>query len=80
MAISVVEGIVTSGVLAGNIDDEGLFERCSTWLDSEGIRPGIIVGFSDRRGSLVGILVRYWLVPRERVDWLIFQIVPRIIG
>ena len=80
MAISVVEGIVTSGVLAGNIDDEGLFERCSTWLDSKGIRPGIIVGFADGRGGLVGILLRYWLVPRERVDWMVFQIVPKIKG
>ena len=66
--------------LAGNIDDEGLFERCSTWLDSEGIRPGIIVGFADGRGGLVGILLRYWLAPRERVDWMVFQIVPKIKG
>ena len=80
MAISVVEGIVTWGVWAGNIDDEGLFERCSTWLDSEGIRPGIIVGFADGRGGLVGILLRYWLVPREKVDWMVFQIVPKIEG
>ena len=72
------EGFVLLGVLAGNIDDEGLFERCSTWLDSEGIRPGIIVGFSDGRGGLVGILLRYWLVPRERGDSMIFQIVPKI--
>ena len=79
MAISVVEGIVASGVSAANIEDEGLFERCSTWLDSEGIRPGI-VGFADRRGSLVGILLRYWLVPRERVDWMVFHIVPKIKG